>query len=157
MFERERQKSWSWLQTLAAVAECGSYGSAASVLWKANAGVVSKGIKNLEKELAVGIVQSADHKGVHLRPGTVLPACFAAIAKAAKEMGLTPEEHDAALADLAQEVERRVPQILTVLFVISQLPRIAAHARRHFLDKRGKSHHDAEELSQGVVLKILAL
>jgi hypothetical protein len=83
------------------------------------------------------------------------PACFAAIAKAAEELGVAAEEHDAALADFAQEVERRLPQILTVLFVISQLPRIGERAQRHFRRKCGESHHDAQELSQGVVFKVL--
>ena len=71
-------------------------------------------------------------------------------------MGLSPEEERVALADLAQEVERRLPQIMTVLFVISQLRRLGERAERHFRHKCGESRHDAEELGQGLVLKILA-
>ena len=89
------------------------------------------------------------------RIAAVLPACGEAIEKVFMEIGLTPEEQRAALADLAREAERRAPQIVTVLLIIALLPTVGERALRHFLHKRQESRHDAEELSQGVVLKIL--
>ena len=86
---------------------------------------------------------------------SVLPACGEAIEKVFQEIGLTPEERRAALAAFVREAECRAPQIVTILLLIALLPTVGERALRHFLHKRQESRHDAEELSQGVVLKIL--
>jgi hypothetical protein len=86
----------------------------------------------------------------------MLPACVDALEKAARELGLSPEQQDRALLDCLRETERRLPQLVVGLFVLSQLPEVAERAFRHFHHQRHMAWHDAKELSQEMVLKILS-
>jgi hypothetical protein len=86
----------------------------------------------------------------------VLPACVEALLKTAKELALSPEQQERAMLDFLGEAERRLPQIVIVLFVLSQLPGIEERAFRHFRHQRDLRWHDAENLSHDTVLKILS-
>jgi DNA-directed RNA polymerase specialized sigma24 family protein len=57
--------------------------------------------------------------------------------------------------DFLREVGGHAPHIVVTLFVRSQLPNIMESAVKHYRYKRGMSDHDAENLGQELVLKIL--
>jgi hypothetical protein len=115
-------------------------------------GLLSKSPPSVERADVFG---SPDDEAAFARIASLLPACREAIEKVFKAMGLSPQEQRAALAAFVREAEHRAPQIVTVLLLIALLPTVGERALRHFLHQRQESRHDAEELSQGVVLKIL--
>jgi hypothetical protein len=86
----------------------------------------------------------------------VLGNCVTAAQKVSTELGLSPEEAADATTNLLVELERRLPQFVTVVCVISLLPLVGKRAFCHFRTACTESYQDSEELSQSVVVKVLA-
>ncbi len=76
--------------------------------------------------------------------------------KAIVELRLTPDEQELIVSNFAIELERRIPQIVGTLLIVSALPVIGERAVKHYQHCRGESLLDAEDLSQSLVEKILS-
>ena len=88
-------------------------------------------------------------------PDFIMIAGAKAFDRLVKQLRLQPEEIEGFARNFRSELERQIPELMTVIGVTAALPLIGERSRKHFLFGKKESPETAEDLGHEVVAKVL--
>jgi DNA-directed RNA polymerase specialized sigma24 family protein len=84
----------------------------------------------------------------------ITPACVCSLHRVVAQFGLIPDEINQTLQTQREVIQRKLPDIINVLTIVSLLPVLRERFLRSY-SSRESTRSQAEDLSQDVVMKIL--